>query len=94
MSNESVYERCGMRGCGSEVGCSVVKWVKRSTLRWFGHSERMENEKLVKKLYLSSAEGPNMGEKPLGRWEDRLKEYVCERKRVGVGVEGIYGQGA
>ncbi len=25
LSNESVYERCGMRGCGSEVGCGVVE---------------------------------------------------------------------
>ncbi len=28
----SVYERCGMRKCGSGVGCGVVEWVKRSTL--------------------------------------------------------------
>ncbi len=42
VSNESVYEKCGMRGRGSGVGCKVVEWVKRSTLRWFGHIERME----------------------------------------------------
>ncbi len=44
----NVYERCGMRGCGSGVQCGVVEWVKRSTLRWFGHTERMENEEFVK----------------------------------------------
>ncbi len=27
LSNESVYERCGMRGRGSGVGCGVVEWV-------------------------------------------------------------------
>ncbi len=43
LSNTSVYERCGMRGRGSGVGCGVVKWVKRSTVRWFGHIERMGN---------------------------------------------------
>ncbi len=43
LSNEGVYERCGMRGHGSGVGCGVVEWVKRSTLRWFGHIERMRN---------------------------------------------------
>ncbi len=36
LNNVSVYERCGMR---SGVECSVVEWVKRSTLRWFGHIE-------------------------------------------------------
>ncbi len=47
LSNESVNERCGMRGRGSGVGCGVVEWVKRSILRWFGHIERMGNEEFV-----------------------------------------------
>ncbi len=55
LSNESVYERCGMRGRGSGVGCGVVEWVKRCTLRWFGHIERMLNEEFVK-VYLSSVD--------------------------------------
>ncbi len=46
----SVYERCGMSECGNGVGCDVVEWVKRSTLRWFGHIERMGNE-FVKRVY-------------------------------------------
>ncbi len=44
----SVFEICGMRGCGSGVECGVVEWVKRSTLRWFGHIERMGNEEFVR----------------------------------------------
>ena len=30
-SNESVYERCGMRPCANEVKCGVVEWVERNT---------------------------------------------------------------
>ncbi len=82
-----VYERCGMREHGSGVGCGVVKWVKRSTLRWFGHYERMGNEEFVRKVYLSSAEGTNRWERPLVRWEDRVKEYVSERGVRGNGLE-------
>ncbi len=41
--------------------------------------ERMENEEFVKKVYLSSVEGPNKRGRPLGIWEDRVKEYVSER---------------
>ncbi len=26
LSKESVYERCGMRGCGCVVGCGMVWW--------------------------------------------------------------------
>ncbi len=70
-----VYERCGMRGRGSGVGCGVVEWVKGSTLRWFGHTERMGNEEFVKKVYRSSVEGTNKRGRPLGRWKDTVKEY-------------------
>ncbi len=73
------YDRCGMRERGSGVWCGVVEWVKRSTLRWFGNIERMGNEKFVKEVYLSSAEGMSRRGKPRGRWEDREKEYVSER---------------
>ncbi len=48
LSSKSVYERCGMRGSGSGGGCGVVEWVKRSTLRWFGHIQRVGNEEFVK----------------------------------------------
>ncbi len=53
--------------------------MKRSTLRGFGHTERMENEEFVKKVYLSSVEGPNRRGRPPGRWEDRVKEHVSEK---------------
>ncbi len=68
-------------------GCSVVEWVKRSTLRWFGHIERMENEEFVKNVYGSSVEGPNRRGRPLGKWEDKVKEYVSERGARGNGLE-------
>ncbi len=62
-----------MRGCGRGVECGVVEWVKRSTLSWFGHIERMGNEEFVK-VYLSSVEGTNRWGRPLARWDDRVRE--------------------
>ncbi len=47
----------------------------------------MGNEEFVKKVYLSSVEGTNKTGRPLGRWEDRVKEYVCERGVRGHGLE-------
>ncbi len=87
LSNKSVYERCSMRGYGNAVGCGVVEWVKRSTLRWFGHIVRMGNEEFVKTVYLSSVEGMSRWGRPLERWEDRVKEYVSERGVRGNGLE-------
>ncbi len=82
-----MYDRDGMRGRGSGVGCGVMEWVKRSTLRWFGYIERMENEKFVKKVYLSSVQAPNTRGRPLGRWEDTVKQYLCEKGVRGNGLE-------
>ncbi len=93
MGSRTDKERTGvrsMRGCGSGVGWGAVEWVKKSTLRWFGNIERMENEEFVKKVYLSIVEGLNRRGRPLGRWEGRVKEYVSER---GVRGNGWSGQG-
>ncbi len=38
-------------------------------------------------MYRSSVEGPNRRGRPLGRWEDRVKEYVSERGVRGNGLE-------
>ncbi len=84
VSNDSEYEGRGIRGCGSGVGCSVVVWVKRSTLRWFDYIERIENEEFVT-MHLSSVEGPTRRGRPLGRLEERVKEYV----RGGVRGNGL-----
>ncbi len=61
--------------------------MKRSTLRWFGHIERMENEEFVKEVYRSSVVGPSRRERPLGRWEDKVKEYVSKRGARGNRLE-------
>ncbi len=54
----------------------MVEWIKRSTLRWFVHIERMGNEEFAKRVYLSSVEGTNRRGRPLGIWKDKVREYV------------------
>ncbi len=65
----------------------MVEWVKRSTLRWFGHIERIGNEKFVKKVYLSNVKGTNRRGRLLGRWENRVREYVSDGGVRGNGFE-------
>ncbi len=36
---------------------------------------------------MSSVEGPNRRGRPLGRWEDSVKEYVGERGVMGNGLK-------
>ncbi len=47
----------------------------------------MGNDEFVKRVYLSSGEGTNRRGRSLGRWEDRVKEYVSERGVRGNGLE-------
>ncbi len=69
------------------VWCGMEECVIRSTLRWFGHIERMENEEFVKEVPLSSAECPSRSCSPLGSWEDRVKEYLSARGVRGNGLD-------
>ncbi len=52
--------------------------MKRNTLRWFGHTERMKSKEFIKKAYVSEIKGPNRSGRPLGRRKDRVKEYMNE----------------
>lgn len=47
----AVAYRRGMPERGKDMGCGVKVRVSQSTLRWFGHMERMHDDSLVKKIY-------------------------------------------
>ncbi len=53
-------------------------------------NERIESKEFVKKVYLSSIEGSSRRGRLLGRWKDRVKEYLRER---GVRGNELSGQG-
>ncbi len=65
----------------------MVEWLKRGTLRWFGHIERMGNEEFDKEVYLSSVECTNRRGRSLGRWEHRVREYLSGKEVTGNTLE-------
>ncbi len=40
----------------------------------------MKSEGIVKKVYVSEIEGHSRRGRPLGRWEDRVKEYMGDER--------------
>ncbi len=64
MSNESVYEHFGMCHRGEGKKCGVVKEVKRQTLKWFGHMERMEESEMTRTVYVREIRRGNAKERP------------------------------
>ena len=50
-----------------------------STLRWSGHVERMEDNRLARKVYESEMQEPRCRGKPHKGWMDGVKEVLSER---------------
>ncbi len=42
-------------------------------------TEVLVEAEFVKKVYVSEIEGSSRRGRPLGRWKDRVKEYMCDR---------------
>ncbi len=66
----SVYYLVGYNTATTKQSGGVVKM---STLRCFDYIES------VKKVCLSEMEGSKGRGRPLGRWKDRIREYMSER---------------
>ena len=49
-------------------------------LKWFGHVERMGEERLVKRVYRANVEGNRGGGRPQKRWKDEVKDLLLGRE--------------
>ena len=79
-SNDEIYERFDVSLKGEGAKCGVVKGVKRNILRWFGHMERIDEGAMTRRVYKSSVDFVGRRGRPQIKWEDRVQEYVKERK--------------
>ncbi len=77
-SNEDTYRSFGMSKTAVGRNCGVVEWVKRSTLRWYGHVI-MNGCDFTKRVYESTIEGKGVRGRPQVKWINRVKEYWRER---------------
>ncbi len=73
-SNEDTYGGFGMSETAVGMDCRVVEWVKRSTLRWYGHVMRMNECDFTKRVSESTVEG-----REEGREENREKREEKEK---------------
>ena len=78
--NVDIRTRC-------ELGVSIETKGGKNILRWFGHVERMSDERLLKKVYKSTIDGDRGRGRPKKRWRDCVKEYVEKRGVNWAGVE-------
>ena len=53
---------------------TIRETVRLNRLRWFGHVQRMEGNRIPKRvLYMNL--GTRLGGRPRNRWQDEVREY-------------------
>jgi len=69
-----------------------VKWIKGQRISWLGHLERMEEDRMHKKIFAEELEGTRRRGRPRRRWKEeverglqvmgvrRWRELVADRK--------------
>ena len=57
----------------------VDEKIDEGVLRWFGHVDRMENDRIAKWVYVGDCAGSRSLGKPRKRWIDNVKD--CWKKR-------------
>jgi hypothetical protein len=57
-------------------GADIVKFIKSSRIRWYGHVERMQNKRLPKQIAVATIEGTKKRGRPHKRWKDEVEEYL------------------
>ena len=74
-------------------GENIVKWIKGQRISWLGHLERMEEDRMSKKIFTEELEGTRRMGRPRKRWKEeverdlqvlgvrRWRELVADRKK-------------
>jgi hypothetical protein len=72
---------------------NIVKWIKGQSISWLGHLERMEEDRMPKKIFTQKLEGTRRRGRPRKRWKEEVErdlqvlgvrrwgEFVTDRKQ-------------
>jgi len=72
---------------------NIVKWIKGQGISWLGHLERMEEDRMPKKIFTQELEKTRRRGRPRKRWKEeverdvqvlrvrRWRELVADRKK-------------
>jgi len=75
-------------------GENIVKWIKGRRISWLGHLERMEEDRMLKKIFTQELERTRRRGRPRKRWKEeverdlkvlgvrRWRELVADRKKM------------
>jgi hypothetical protein len=52
---------------------NIVKWIKGQRIRWLGHLERMEEDRMPKKIFTQELKGTRRRGRPKKRWKEEVE---------------------
>jgi hypothetical protein len=55
-------------------GADIVKFIKSPRIRWYGHIERMQNQRMPKQIAAATIEGTRKIGRPRKIWKDEVEE--------------------
>ena len=73
---------------------NIVKWTGGQRISWLGHLERMEEDRMHKRIFTQELEGTRRRGRPRKRWKEeverdfqvlrvrRWRELVADRKKI------------
>ena len=72
--NALIRELCGVKK-------NLDERIDEGVLRWFGYVERMERDRIAKRVYVGECAGSRSVGRPQKRWIDSVKERVKKSKQ-------------
>jgi len=56
-------------------GENIVKWIIGQRISWLDHLERMEEDRMPKKISIQELEGTRRRGRPRKRWKEEVERY-------------------
>ena len=53
--------------------CITFKWIKGQKISWLGHLERMEEDRMPKKIFTQELEGTKQRGRPRKEWREEVE---------------------
>jgi len=61
-------------------GENIVKWIKGQRISWLGHLERMEEDRISKKIFTQELEGTRRRGRPWKGWREEVDRDLQVRR--------------
>jgi hypothetical protein len=59
---------------------NIINQIRAQGLSWFGHVQRMSDDRMVKKIYKWKPVTTRLQGRPKSRWDDNVKQDICKMK--------------